>query len=167
MKAKTKLGIIFIIIIIMFYFLPASIQPETIDSPYINWFIDRCALHNVPLEIVLAVAIVESNIEMVTSNHNSNGSLDCGIMQLNDRYLKYHTEQFWYKDRIFNVNDPKDNIEMGILILKNLYRQTNSWEKSIQAYNVGCSKLKRNPDIGKAYLVKVINVLNTLQLKRM
>ncbi len=155
-----------IIIILMFAILILPIYAETITSPYLNWFIDRCAVHNVPLEIVLAVAIVESNIRMIISPSNSNGSHDIGIMQLNSRYLDYHRKMFWYKDRAFNDNDPEDNIEMGILILKNLYKQTGSWDKAVQAYNIGCSQLKQDPDSGKDYLVKIINVLNTLKIEQ-
>jgi len=167
MKNETKIGIVFILTIIFFFIVPSLMNSEIIDSPYLNWFIDRCAVHDVDLEVVLAVAIVESNIEMVISHPNSNNSFDIGIMQLNSKYLNYHTEQFWYKNRIFDVNDPEDNIEMGILILKNLYIQTGSWDLAVQAYNIGCSKLKQDPDSGKSYLVKVINVLNTLELRKM
>jgi len=140
---------------------------EIVNSEHLPWLQDRCAIYNVPMEIVLAVAIVESGFKMVISKPNSNNSFDVGIMQLNSRYLNYYAKTFWYKDRVFDANEPKDNIEMGILILKNLYRQTGNWDLAVQAYNVGCSKLKQDPESGKSYLVKVINVLNTLELRKM
>lgn len=166
MKTETKIGIVFIMAILFFFFIPTMIYSEEITSPYLSWFQDRCAIYDVPLEIVLAVAIVESNIRMITSPLNSNGSRDIGIMQLNSRYIKYHEKMFWYKDRSFDPNNPKDNIEMGILILQNLYKQTGEWDKAVRAYNTGLYAVKHDPDRSNAYLVKVINVLNTLEIRR-
>ena len=165
MKAEIKIGIVFILGVVMFFFLPLMAQAETIDTEYLPWFIDRCAVHDVPLEIILAIAIVESNIKMVISPQNTNGTWDIGIMQLNSKYIDYHQKTFWYKDRLFDANDPEDNIEMSIFILKNLYIQTGNWDTAVKAYNVGCSKLKRDPDAANAYFVKVINIITSMRLE--
>ena len=166
MKVENKLKIIFFITIVIFFCLPRMITSEEITSPYLPWLQDRCAIYEVPMEIVLAVAIVESNFKMVNSSPNTNGSYDIGIMQINSRYLDYFEETFWYKHRVFNPHDPHDNIEMGILILKNLFEQTGEWDQAVRAYNTGLHAVKHAPDRSHSYLVKVVNVLNTLELRR-
>ncbi len=156
-----------IIIILMFFIgFSAGIGAETITSPYLPWLQDRCAIYDVPMEIALAVAIVESNFYMIISESNWNESYDIGIFQINSKYVDYFEENFWYKDRIFQAQNPHDNIEMGILILQNLYRQTGSWDNAVRAYHSGCHGLKNDPDASRAYLVKVINVLSTLRIEK-
>lgn len=165
MKAEVKLGIIFVIAMVMFYFLPIMVKAETIDSEYLPWFQSVCAMENAPLEIAIAVSIVESNMQMVNSELNSNGSRDLGIMQINSRYVSYFEELLWYEDLPFDVYDPEDNIRMGILILKHLYIETHEWDKAVMSYNRGLYKIKSDPDAGWDYLVKVINIVNTLRLE--
>ena len=165
MKAETKLGIILLLVFILLYIVPLPANSETIDTPHIEWFQEVCAIENIPLEIALGLAIVESNIQMINSEVNSNGSIDIGIMQINSRYVNYFEEQLWYRDLPFDVYDPEDNIRMGILILKHLYIETHEWDKAIRAYNRGLYKTKADPDAGWDYLVKVINVVNTLRLE--
>ncbi len=166
MKSETKLLILFLITIVLFYFFPPAVQSETIDTPYIDWFQEVCALENIPLEIALGLAIVESNIQMINSEVNSNGSFDIGIMQINSRYVSYFEEQLWYRDLPFDVYDPEDNIRMGILILKHLYIETHEWDKAIRAYNRGLYKTKADPGAGRDYLNKIINVLSTLRIEK-
>jgi len=165
MKTKTKLGIVFILSILFFFFIPTLIDAEEITSPYLSWMQDRCAIYDVPFEIVISIAIVESNFRNVRSPINSNGTFDVGIMQLNDRYADWFEKAFWYKDRSFDIWDAEDNIEMGILYLKHLYKQTGNWDLAVRAYNTGLYGLKTFPDRSHAYLVKVINVLNTLHIR--
>ncbi len=165
MKAGTKLGIIFAIAMVMFYFLPMTVKAETIDSPYIGWFQEVCAMENIPLEIAISIAVVESNMQMVNSKPNSNGSIDIGIFQINSQYVNYFEEQLWYQNLPFDVYDPEDNIRMGILILKHLYIETHEWDKSVMSYNRGLYKIKSDPDAGRDYLVKIIDILSTLRLE--
>ena len=155
-------------ILLMFILILIAINSYsiTITSPYLPWLQDRCAFYEVPIEIALAVAIVESNFYMVLSEPNWNESYDIGIFQINSKYVKYFEETFWYKDRIFSPHDPHDNIEMGILILRNLYIQTSDWDTAVRAYNTGLYAAKTDPDRSNAYLVKVINVKNTLKVGR-
>ncbi len=166
MKAETKLGITFILANILFFFLPLMVQAETIDSEYLPWFQEVCAMENVPLEIILSIAIVESNMQMINSELNSNGSFDIGVMQINSHYVSYFEEQLWYQNLPFDVNDPEDNIRMGVLILKHLYIETHEWDRACMSYNRGLYKIKSDPDSGRDYLNKIINVLSTLRIEK-
>ena len=164
MKAGTKFLIIILITMAILFFFPPKSKAETIDSPHLTWLQDRCAIHNVPMEIALAIAIVESNFTMINSDPNRNGTYDIGIFQLNSDFIEWFEEALWYEAQNFNVNDPHDNIEMGIIYLKHLYKQTGSWDYAVRAYNTGLHALAYDPDRSMSYLVKVINVLNTLEL---
>lgn len=163
---KIKLLAVFMLLLAIFYFLPTMVHGETVNTPHLNWFMDRCAVHNVPLEIALAVAIVETNIEMVNSNYNRNGSYDIGIFQLNSHFIEWFEEALWYDDRPFNAKNPENNIEMGIIYLRHLYKQTGNWDLAVRAYNTGLHALAYDPERSNNYLVKVITVLNTLELKK-
>lgn len=159
MNKKITLGIL------LFFLLIFNINADTINTPYLNWFINRAKTYDVPLNIALAVAIVESNITMVTSNRNYNGSHDIGIFQLNSHFIKWFERTLWYNNKKFNPYDPKNNIEMGIIYLKYLYKYTGSWDKAIKAFNIGLSALSKNPNKANKYLVKITKVLSTLEIK--
>ena len=165
MKAETKIGIIFILAIILFFFAPKLVQSETINSEYLPFIQEMSAIHEVPLEIALAVAIIESNISMVVSDQNSNGSFDVGIYQLNNYYLDYFEEEFWYESRFFDPYSANDNIEMGIILLRNLYIQTGGWDDAVRAFHSGLHGLKKNPDLSRTYFIKIVNIVTTMRLK--
>jgi len=161
-----KKGLFFLLVTGFLLFAAIGVlKAETIDSPYLTWLQDRCAIHNVPMEIALAVAIVESNFEMVNSDPNKNGSIDIGIFQLNSNFIEWFEEALWYDEQNFNANDPHDNIEMGIIYLKHLYKQTRTWDLAVRAYNTGLHALAYDPDRSWNYFVKVVNVLNTLEIR--
>jgi len=154
-----------ILILIFIFIIIIEIKAEVITSPYLPWLQDRCAIHDVPVSIAASVAIVESNFRMVNSKLNWNKSYDIGIFQINSKYIKYFKEKLWYKDLSFRAQNPYNNIEMGIMILRYLYNKTGSWDKAVRAYYSGVTGLKKDPDAGKDYLVKVINVKNTLRFE--
>ena len=153
------------IISIIFLIVSGIGFSEEIKSPYIPWLIDRCALYDVPPEIAVSVAIVESNFTMAVSAENWNGSRDIGIFQINSRYVKWFEKALWYEYKDFDPYDPKDNIEMGIIYLRHLYDHTGSWDKTVRAFHQGLHGLRKDPDRSNTYLVRVINVLNTLEIK--
>lgn len=154
-----------ILALVILLVLSTVIKAEEITSPYLPWLQDRCAVFDVPMDVALAVAIVESNFKMVNSNPNRNGTMDIGIFQLNSGFIEWFEEALWYESRNFSAYDPYDNIEMGIIYLKHLFKQTNDWDLAVRAYNTGLHALAYDPDRSKNYLVKIINVKNTLKLK--
>jgi len=142
-----------------------GIQAETVNTIYLDWFVDRAAAYDVPLDIALAVAIVESNITMTISKRNSNGSYDIGIYQLNSNFIEWFEKALWYNDRDFNAYDAKDNIEMGIIYLKHLYDQTGTWDKAVRAFNIGLHALAYDPSRSNRYFIKVVNIVTYMRIK--
>ncbi len=164
MKQLRNLIILFIIILITIV-VTERLSGEEITSPYMDWLFDRCAIYDVPPEIAISVAIVESNFKMITSTENWNGSKDVGIFQINSRYVEWFEKALWYDERDFDPYDPYENIEMGIIYLRHLYDYTSNWDKAVRAFHQGLHGLKKDPDKSNAYFVKVCNVLTTLDIK--
>lgn len=136
-----------------------------VETPYLSWVQSRCEYWEVPVEIAIAVAVVESNFIMKTSSKNSNGSYDIGIFQLNSQYVDWFEETLWHDWRGFNPNDPHDNIEMGIIYLRYLHNQTGDWEETIKAYNTGLNGLKLKPESAWNYFTKVMETLITMEVR--
>lgn len=156
---KFKYVFLFFLILAFFFTIPQFMGATPKYFPYLQ---DRCAVHEVPLDVAYAVAIVESNFEMVISRPNSNGTYDIGIFQLNSAFVDWFEEALWYEKKSFDPYNAENNIEMGVIYLKHLYKQTGSWDLAIRAYNTGLHALAYDPDRSWAYFIKVVNTITTL-----
>ncbi len=161
MTKGTKIALLLIILSVLFLIRPRDIFPSevTLDSQYAILIMDLSLYHEVPPHIAVAIAVVESNIEMITSIPNTNGSYDIGIFQLNSNYIEYFEKRLWDNPWEFNPYNMYDNIEMGIMILKDLSIRTGSWDTAVKAYHVGMTGLSINPDLADNYFNKVIRAL--------
>lgn len=82
-------------------------------------------------------------------NHNSDGSKDLGLMQINSRMIPYITNEFAKQGRKFNWQNPNDSIEAAAIlhkqnknVLKN-YGIEQTDKNLFDAYNVGPKGLKK------------------------
>lgn len=102
------------------------------DAPETCW--DSAArLHHVNVEVLVAIAQVESSFRASAINRNRNGSADIGIMQINSSWLPTLKRYGISRADLF---DPCVNVHVGAWILgKNFrhYGQT-SW-RAVGAYN--------------------------------
>ncbi len=103
-------------------------------------FNEAGARYNVPVKLLEAIALVESNRNPLASNTNTDGSSDIGMMQINSGWLptlkRYGIER---KD----LWDACTNVHVGAWILaKNIAAYGYTWE-AIGAYNAK-SPAKRN-----------------------
>ena len=88
----------------------------------INEIIETMDTGNIPKDLIKAIAWVESRWTQMYQdgytfrNHNTNGSTDWGIMQINDFYIS----TTWDFDRL--KSDAAYNIKIGVLILRGKLR---------------------------------------------
>ncbi len=90
-------------------------------------------------EIVLGVIDRESKFNSNAINHNTNGSVDRGLMQINSGTapwlwsIVFSNEPYNYK-KLFN---PEKNIQLGIWYLNYLLEKYNNEHMALTAYNRG------------------------------
>jgi soluble lytic murein transglycosylase-like protein len=99
----------------------------------------------VPPELVISIALTENpTLNPAAINYNVDGSMDCGIMQLNT---------CWYT--VENWADPETNIRAGVAHIKWLMGQgLGVWHIAV-AYNAGISRVYNPPSASKIYADKV------------
>jgi len=110
-------------------FTPLDVPlPE--DMQHLVWELSQ--EYNVPFEIVMAIMWAESRHRLDhPDNHNTNGSIDRGVMQIND----VHWQRFWDEYEL-DVNCTYDNIMIGIMIISDLW-QRHPPEMAVAAYQSG------------------------------
>jgi len=155
-----------LLVIMLFLFTTSfTFAGKAINTELTKFTYETCQAHNVPFDIVIAIGIVESDWRNLKSyRSNSNGSYDVGIFQLNSRYTDYYERTFWYKEEDFNPWNEYHNVEMAVMYLEHLYSYTKNWEDAVKAYNTGLHGLKKYPETAMAYLAKVANALNRIQV---
>lgn len=105
---------------------------------------------------LLAIVHTESRwTETAVSSPNWNGSQDVGMLQINDRYVKYFVEKYGFS--YFDPFNGHHSLELAAAHLDFLYRNTDNVEDAVVAYNIGLSAFKqgRRPESGRQYLHKV------------
>lgn len=77
--------------------------------------VDSAARQGVPANLALGVAAHESGFNPNATNHNSNGTTDWGVMQLNDLTVRTLG--------VANPLDPQQNIDAGVGLLGSLLQR--------------------------------------------
>lgn len=86
--------------------------------------------HEVPAELLWAIAKVESGFNPAALYQNSDGTVDIGVMQINSSWQKHFPEPVWSA-----LNDPCTNVQTGAEILADcLNRHGYTWQ-GIGCYN--------------------------------
>jgi hypothetical protein len=74
---------------------------------------------------------------------NKDGSVDCGIMQLNSRYMGLFVKNYWDKEGEFDWRIPEHNIYVGLRHFRYLLSIPGFDEKkALMAYNCGESRVR-------------------------
>lgn len=125
-----------------------------VTAPESCW--ERAAsLHGVNVQVIQAIASVESNYRARAINRNRNGSADLGIMQINSSWLPTLRRYGISRSDLF---DPCINIHVGAWILSQNVRRfgATSW-RAVGAYNAAADAKRL------AYALKVHRRLAQLQ----
>ena len=129
-----NLAKIFIILILINTSFAGEINPQLEKC-----FIDASQKYQIPKEVLIAIAGVESKYNASAINKNKNGSYDLGIMQINSSWLaKLNNMGITEK----SLHQPCQNIMVGAWILaQNINTYGFNWV-AIQRYNGSDTQLK-------------------------
>lgn len=97
---------------------------------------------------------------------NENGSFDCGLTQLNDRYIySVFVPSYWDMDIEFNPFNWKHNVFIAMHYMKDLSESVKVQDDAIMAYNCGLGRVMNNniPASTYRYLASVKNNLTLLK----
>jgi soluble lytic murein transglycosylase-like protein len=100
------------LLFIMMLLLSGSISAQT--SLYDRYFDEAGQHYNIPPLLLKKIATIESGINPKALNHNANGTLDYGLMQINSSHLR-QLSQWGINEK--NILDPKVNIYAGSWLL--------------------------------------------------
>ena len=117
--------------------------------------------------LVVAILMVENpefNPEAI--HRNENGTIDCGLFQLNDRYVwtTFRTS-YWFDNIELDPFNWKHNCYLAMHHIDYLSKQLKVLDEVIMAYNCGIGAVMNEtvPASTKVYLAKVKNNMTLLR----
>lgn len=118
-------------------------------------------------DLVVAILMVENPEFNPDATHkNENGTIDCGLFQLNDAYV-YTTfkNAYWDLTVDFNPFNWKHNAFIAMHHIEYLQRKLKIQDEVIMAYNCGAGNVLNNtvPESTRTYLSRVKNNLALLK----
>ena len=84
--------------------------------------------------------------------NKSNSEHSVGLAQINMKWFEY----FKHKYNIQDPYNPYQSLNFAADYLKDLYKETGSWEKAVIAYKVGLNKLHKAPAWVKKLAKKIV-----------
>jgi len=117
--------------------------------------------------LVVAILMVENpefNPEAI--HRNENGTIDCGLFQLNDRYVwTSFKSAYWFDNVELDPFNWKHNAYIAMHHIKSLQDQLKLIDEVIMAYNCGIGAVMNEtvPAATKVYLAKVKNNITLLR----
>ncbi|MDR2933611.1 MAG: lytic transglycosylase domain-containing protein [Oscillospiraceae bacterium] len=99
---------------------------------------EQCIVNELDYELVLALMWRESRFQLEAVHYNRNGTMDSGVMQIND------VNRGWLKKElgITDLLDPWQNIEAGTTLLGRFTRKYGE-HNALMAYQYGESGMER------------------------
>lgn len=119
-------------------------------------FAEAAKRYQVDMNLLMAIAKVESNFTPNAVNTNKNGSVDLGLMQINSQHFK-SLEQFNITEK--SIMEPCVNVHVGAWILARTIKEHGATWRAVGAYNAG-GRPEREEQRG-IYASKVQKALNT------
>jgi hypothetical protein len=130
-----------------------------------------CERKNIDSNLVFAILIQENPTfdHTIKGRRNRNGTYDCGLFQLNSRYMNDFEFRYWdIRNTKFDPFNYSHNSYVAISLIKTLFNVFDGdYNKVIMAYNCGATSVIRNkiPHSTKNYL-KSVNE-NLIMLNRL
>ena len=148
-----------------------SIQPEEVEvEPHSYQFLNKqlsdyiCDLSaelDINPNLVVAILMVENpEFNQEAIHRNENGTVDCGLFQLNDRYIwTTFKTNYWFDNIELDPFNWKHNAYIAMHHIKSLQDQLKLQDEVIMAYNCGIGAVMNGtvPAATKVYLAKVKN----------
>ena len=134
------------------------LEPEISD-----YICELCSNMELDPDLVVARLLVENpELNPNAIHKNENGTIDCGLWQLNDRYLwTTFKEKYWFDNVELDPFNWKHNTYIALHHMKYLQDKFKVQDDAIMAYNCGDGAVMNGtiPDSTYSYLVKVKNNL--------
>lgn len=152
-----------------------NIYADFLPDEYAFYIIELCDGLDVDEKLVISILLTENFLlDPEAINRNSNGTVDCGLFQLNDKYA-YTTfkESFWMFDKLdepieFEIFNWQHNTFVAVSLIKDLCKTfgENS-NNAIAAYNCGTGRVLSGsiPTSTKEYVKKVNSYYTLLKGK--
>ncbi len=125
-------------------------QPRTM----MDCFIEAGKMYQVPPMLLQSIAWVESRYDKNAKNHNTNGSVDMGVMQINSLWLEPLSEYGVQRKHLYNACY---NISVAAWILRKQINEVGYNWQAVAHYH------SRTPDKGENYARKVARVYFALK----
>lgn len=110
--------------------------------------------YKVPPMLLQAIAWVESRYDKNANNHNTNGSIDMGVMQINSLWLEPLAEYGIEKKHLYNACF---NINVAAWILRKQINEVGYNWQAVAHYH------SRTPERGESYARKVARIYFALK----
>ena len=111
--------------------------------------------------LVVSILMVENpEFNPEATHKNENGTIDCGLFQLNDRYLwTTFKKEYWFDNVELDPFNWKHNAFIAMNHIRSLQNQLKLTDEVIMAYNCGVGAVMNGtvPPATKVYLAKVKN----------
>lgn len=111
---------------------PGPKQLKHVPPEYLSCFEEAATNFRVPKKVLIAIARVESGFNPYAYHHNTNGSLDVGVMQINSRHIPF-LEKHGVKANM--LWDACTNIKVGAWVLAQQIHAHGSTWRAVGAYN--------------------------------
>ena len=136
--------------------VPALPPYAHLDAEATQCVASTAVRYDVP-ELLLHSILMKENGRTGKCSVNKDGSKDCGLAQINDKWKDYFEKKgVGYQ---FIVNDQCTNIQASAYILKTYYnKKEKNWFKAIVSYNIGPYKwTPTRYSIGHKYATDVVS----------
>lgn len=99
-------------------------------------------LYNVEPHYIFSIIAAESKFKIATKNVNQNGTIDIGLMQINNSNFTHLSKKFKINNIHKIVFKPEYNIKFGTYLFAKCKEQFNDIRLAIDCYNKGPNKHK-------------------------
>ncbi len=140
--------------------LPASAK----SFPFFDCFKQASERYQIDVNLLLAIASVESEFNMDATNVNKNGTTDYGIMMINSHWNRKLAEMGIYWEEV--TTSECLNIHVGAWVLASNFERVGVNWYAVGAYNAGFGTSERTRRNRLRYSVKVHRLLTRIRQER-
>lgn len=138
-----------------------------LENSLSSYICELSAELNLDSDLVVAILLVENpEFDENATHKNENGSVDCGLFQLNDRFLwTSFKNDYWFSNLELEPFNWKHNTYIALHHLQFLQKKLKTQDDVILAYNCGITRVMKNniPNKSKKYLAEVKNNITLLK----
>ena len=137
---------------------PSCLPPmRTVPERYRTFFLAACEENEIPLEILAAIAYVESRFSAyAVSPLRPDGNRDLGMFQFHSDFIGWLSDCY-NKGIPFNPFSCEQSVNIAARHIKWLYERYGNWPDVVMAYNAGITRIDKGkiPDRTWEYLTVI------------